>query len=166
MPSLAQTADLHLSELARQVVADTIKKDFTWAGACLAADLFTACGFHAMRALETEARTYHTIVTGVEMTDVPLWVLIDGDQKTFPGSGLRGQHEKEGSPQDSQLGLVIALLAYLNKIYRRPIMHPEMTLNHETAKEVFDATAIAISAMVADGEHRREAKSGAHHAAQ
>jgi len=38
----------------------------------------------------------------------------------------------------------------MNAIYRRPIMHPNMSLGATTAKFVFDTSAIAISAMVTD----------------
>lgn len=155
--ALITNASSHLSEPAQAVVADGVKGDFDRAGACLAFDLWTACGFHALRAVEAEARFYHKEVTGVEMNDVPIGTLIYGDQKTYPGSGLKTQHAKEGGSHDSPLGLTISLLSQINAIYRVPVNHPEMNLDAIEAKFVFDTAAIAISAMVTDAFARYQA---------
>jgi hypothetical protein len=156
--ALLVNASSHLSQRAQQIVDDEVKVDFNQAGTCLALDLYTACGFHAMRAVEAEARYYHKDVTGVELKDVPLGKLIYGDPKSYPNSGLRTQHAKEGSSHDDALGLIISLLSQINAIYRRPIMHPEMSLSAAKAKFVFDTAAIAISAMVTDAVDRLQAK--------
>lgn len=148
--SLLENACSHLSKPAQEIVADEVRQDFDQAGRCLALDLYTACGFHAVRAMEAEARFYHEDVTGVELTDVPIGTLIHGDQKKYPGSGLQIQHNKEGGSNENPLGLIISLLSQINAIYRRPIMHPEMSLGRDRAKFVFDTAAIAISAMVTD----------------
>lgn len=65
---------------------------------------------------------------------------------------LRDVLEKEEGAKvsESQLGLIITLLARINKIFRHPIMHPQMTLSYNSAKRVFDLAAIAISDMVDD----------------
>jgi hypothetical protein len=135
--------------MAQKVVSPEIREDFNKAGECLALDLYTACGFHAMRAIEAEARKYHDVVTGVSLTDVPLGTLIYGD-KNSPGSGLKKTHQQQGSSHDDPLGLIISLLCQINAIYRRPIMHPNMSLDAPKAKFVFDMAALAISAMVTD----------------
>jgi len=119
-----------------------------------------------MRAVEAEASIYHREVTGVDLDDVPLGTLIYGDKKNYPDSGLRTQYAKEGSLQDSPLGLVVSLLSQLNLIYRIPIMHPKMQLGANKAKFVFDTAAIAISAMVEDAIARFVEKQKAAKAAQ
>lgn len=154
---LLTNASSHLSEPAQKVVDDGVKEDLDEAGRCLAFDLWTACGFHALRAVEATARFYHREVTGVALTDVPIGTLIYGDQKNHPGSGLVVQHAKEGNSHESQLGLAISLLSQINAIYRRPIMHPKMSLGAIEAKFVFDTAAIAISAMVTDALTRYQA---------
>lgn len=148
--ALLDNAVSHLSQPAQRVVSGAAKKDFNLAGKCLALDLYTACGFHAMRAVEAEARLYHEDVTGVELVDVPIGTLIYGDLKNHPNSGLKTQHAKEGGSHESQLGLIISLLSQMNTIYRRPLMHPDMLLGQTSAKVVFDTAAIAISTMAAD----------------
>lgn len=161
--ALHENASVHLSRASQALIDDEQKLDFNKAGACLSLDLYTGCGFHAMRAVEAEARTYHKIVTGVSLGQVPIGTIINGNQKEFPGSGLKLQHAEEGSTNDSPLGLVISLLSQVNAIYRRPVMHPQMILDFDMAKLVFDLSAVVISTMVADGHERlkrlKEAKS-------
>jgi len=150
---LMNDATSHLSRLAQSVISDKQKEDFNKAGMCLAFDLYTACGFHAMRALEEEARVYHRVVTGVELNDSPIGAIINGDSRVT-NSGLKTQFAKEGSKNDSPLGLIISTLTHVNKIYRVRITHPDMTLNYDQAKHVFDLAATALSALAEDGRDR------------
>ena len=152
---LLEEAESHLSKWSQQVINDKQKRDWQAAGTCLALDLYTASGFHAMRAVEEEARIYHKVVTGVALDDVPLGALINGSNKK---GGLKPQYILEGEKSDSPLGLIVSMLAQLNKIYRCPIMHPEMTLDAESARIVFNLASIAISAIVEDGARRLQAQ--------
>ena len=79
-----------------------------------------------MRAVEAQARLYHMVVTHMpeQLEDVPLGPLINGAKGDF--DGLRDVWTREGAKNDSPLGLIISLLSSLNKIYRCPIMHPDM----------------------------------------
>lgn len=64
---------------------------------------------------------------------------------------LRGvlQNEEGQKASDSPLGLIIANLARMNNIYRKPIT--AMTLDSaDAAKEVFDLAAISISLLEKD----------------
>ena len=153
--ALVGNAEKHLSRLAEDVISPEQRKDYRLAGKCLAFDLYTASGFHAMRTLEAEARAYHTSVTGIVMKDVPLGAILNGDNK-YKNSGLLPAHIKEGVAKDSPLGLIISLLASINKIYRCPVLHPEMTLDRESAKLVFNLTSVAISAMIDDAANRHK----------
>lgn len=157
LTKLIENACSHLSAKAQTVINDKQRTDFNLAGICLALDLYTASGFHAMRAVEEEARTYHKLVTTIDLTDVPLGALINGDSGQ-PGSGLKNQFVKEGSLNTSPLGLIISLLSHINKIYRVRIMHPDMTLDYESAKHLFDLSVNAITAIVEDGHTRFTAK--------
>jgi hypothetical protein len=155
--ALLEDASVHLSVLAQRTIPESEKKDFGLAGACYACDLWTATGFHAMRALEAEARRYHRMVTSAaQEVDWTLDALINGNsgRNQF---GLRDQWKKEGASNDNPLLLIITLLTSLNHIYRNPIMHPEMTLDSEKAKQVFDTAALAISTMVENSVTRQNA---------
>jgi hypothetical protein len=73
---------------------------------------------------------------------------------------LRTQLEKEEGQKtsDSPLGLIVAELARINKIYRCPIVHPEMVLNAKEAKQVFELASIAISALASNTAERQKLK--------
>lgn len=87
------------------------------------------------------------------MNNPGVGAIINGDNRV-PGSGLRTQFAKEGSKNDSPLGLIISTLSHVNKIYRVKITHPDMTLDYDTAKHVFDLAATALSALAEDGNDR------------
>jgi hypothetical protein len=152
--ALLEDAIRHLSELAQKTIGKEEKQDFILAGACLACAFPTASGFHSMRALEAEARRYHKTVTGaVKEVDWTLDSLINGNSGRGQ-FGLRDQWKKEGSRDNSELLLIMSLLSSINQIYRNPIMHPEMALNPDQAKRVFDTAALAITSMVEDRKKR------------
>jgi hypothetical protein len=152
--SLIEKAESHLSEQAQQTITEDEIKDYKQAGECLAFGLHTAVGFHAMRSLEAEARRYHMIVTGSPTeVDWTLDPLINGNSGRGQ-FGLRDQWKKEGARDDSPLVLVMSLLTTITHIYRNPIMHPEMTLDPEQAKQIFNISSIAINAMVSDRVER------------
>lgn len=155
---LMENAYTHLSAQAQKKVHPQTKTDLNSSGRCLALDLPTASGFHAMRAVEAEARLYHQIVTSAPepLSDVPLGPVINGKKGDF--AGLRDQFITEGQSNDSSLGLIISMLSHVNKIYRCPITHPDMTLDYDGAKHVFDLATVAISAIISDGEERKRAK--------
>lgn len=67
---LLEEAETNLSRWAQQVISDKQKRDWQAAGMCLALDLHTASGFHAMRTVEEEARIYHETVTGTSLDAV------------------------------------------------------------------------------------------------
>jgi hypothetical protein len=154
IPKLIENADSHLSVLAQKSISYETRSDFFFAGKCLAFDLYTASGFHALRSVEDMARTYHKAITGcAEPTTQNLGPLIND---------LRTELEKEEGTKvsESPLGLIITLLARINKAFRSPIMHPEMTLGYNSAKFVFDLAALVISDMVEDLGRRGKLTSG------
>jgi hypothetical protein len=155
--ALIERASSHLSSRAQQVLPESERKDYDLAGAAYACELPTACGFHAMRAIEAEARRYHMLVTGrPDQVDWTLDPLINGNSGRSQ-FGLRDQWKKEGTRDDSPLLMIITLLKSITQIYRNPIMHPEMTLGIDQAKQVFDTAALLISAMVEDRVNRQKA---------
>lgn len=160
--ALIEGARIHLSDDAQNNISNSEKTDFDLAGKCYVHDLATATGFHAMRALEAEARRYHKEVTqqSVEV-DWTLNPLINGNCGRGQ-VGLRDAWKSEGAREDSPLLLIITLLTSISQIYRNPIMHPEMVLDESSSKQVFDTTALAISAMVADRLKREKTRAQTH----
>ena len=147
---LIEHAENHLSEIARKNIDPKAKSDFQAAGRCLAFGEFTASGFHSFRALEAVARKYHrlVLVRASETRHLSLGPVLNE---------LRELLEKEEGQKtsDSALGLIIANLARMNQIYRKPLAHPEMTLaSPDAAKEVFDLAAVSISLLEKDFARR------------
>jgi hypothetical protein len=123
------------------------------AGAALAFDHFTSCGFLTMRAVEDTARRYYELVTGKAAaglrSDNQRWYLTLG-QIAFKLNEhlpiLKAAHTPLG-----KLSLVIPTLAALCEIYRNPLSHPEIVkLEEDDAVDVFHKGIDVISTMVRD----------------
>ncbi len=142
---LVLNAEKHLSEAALKISDSKVIQDFQAAGRCLAFDLFTACGFHSVRALEAVARTYYKQISGkdAQQTGMPLGGIANALRDIADDI-----HSKQPTPRpkDDPLRLVISNLDRMNNIYRKPIAHPEMVLKtRDVAKNVFDLAAVSIS---------------------
>jgi len=141
---LIDHADEHLSAIALQVVDARVKEDFKAAGRCLAFDLFTACGFHAVRALEAAARVLCKKLIGkdAEQTGTPLGGIANDLRDFADDTKNNGQNPLA---KEHPLRLVISNLYQMNNIYRKPLAHPQMVLTtHDDARKVFDLVTISI----------------------
>jgi hypothetical protein len=157
--ALLERAEENLNNAAQDSILDTTREDLRRAGSCLAFHQFTASGFHSLRATEAEARRYYTTVTGRQ----------DGTELTLGkvASYLANQHTsaeaewakngKVGPKAHNLLGVISQLLVRINDIFRNPIMHPEMTLDGDTAIEVFGLVSRVISAIAEDTAVRKQA---------
>jgi hypothetical protein len=142
---LIEYADRHLSDNALQMVDNQVKEDFRAAGRCLAFDLFTACGFHAVRALEATARVYYKQFTGKDAQEEgkPLGGIANAFREI--ADDVKG-NPPQPLPKEHPLRLVISNLDRFNHIYRKPLAHPEMVLRtRDAAKNVFDLAAVSIA---------------------
>ena len=143
---LLSRAHKKLSEGSLKLCSQFVIDDVKMSGSCLAMHQFTACGFHALRAIEDIARKYSKkiVKTPRHKEDfLPLGPVINN---------LREQLELEESVKssDSSLGLIIAYMVRVKNIFRNPIMHPEMVLEEDGAKEVFDLAFLIINAITRD----------------
>jgi len=88
------------------------------------------------------ARRYHKGVLGLSAEkEEPLGPIL---------ADLRCQLKKEESKEssDSPLGLIIANLARMNNIYRKPLAHPDMIIaNEDDAREVFNLVTASLTMM-------------------
>jgi hypothetical protein len=143
--NLIDDAEQHLSSVALQFVNDEVKADIKAAGRCLAFDLYTACGFHAVRALEATARIYYKRVTEKDpaQNDRPLGGMANDLRDV--ADDVHG-HPPQPRAKDDPLRLIISNLDRINNIYRKPITHPEMVLKTlDDGKNVFDLAAVSIN---------------------
>ena len=109
--------------------------DFDEAGRCWLFDLYTAAGFHLMRATETVLRDYYRRVTGKEVKNkFRHWGAYLDTLKKCPAA----------SPK------VIGFLEHIKDNYRNPITHPEQNLSADDAQVLFGVSVGAISMIVAE----------------
>ncbi len=121
-------------------------EDIDHAGKCLMHSQFTAAGFHVIRALEAVTRSYYERVKAKPPTNekrkfLPLGMMTNALKDVF--NGLTNK-------QEGALSEIIPLLERINRIYRNPIMHPEMILKEELAIKVFETAKLVIDDMLED----------------
>ncbi len=142
--NLADNAQAILGEATLSKLPEQIENEVSLAGRCLAFDLWTAAGFHAMRAVDAMTRRYYEVVT----KNPPI------DRVSLGGvvAELEKRLEKEEGTKisESRLGLIIAALRRLTKMYRFPIMHSQMTLTPEGAQQVFEMATSVIPMICED----------------
>jgi hypothetical protein len=143
------------SKFNQQLLPLSAKEDIDHAGKCIIHEQYTAAGFHTMRATEGVSRLYYRAVTG----ESP----VNGKGEPFDLGGLinalEGKQEKltkSGKDTGRLAEDILPVLRRLVKIYRNPIMHPEMVLNEDDAIEVFDNAKAVITSIL------RDAKDGDH----
>jgi hypothetical protein len=154
---LLEGADERLSKLTRDEIGEGARDDLKEAGTCLAFHLFTAAGFHAVRAVEGVARKYHRIITRKAVGyDKTLGVVSSALRGRYDAEeGKWKQRKKKGLRPHSGLGNIAALLTQITDIYRNPIIHPEMVLDADQSLHVFDLSCNALEAMEGDLAARR-----------
>ena len=97
-----------------------------------------------MRAVDAMTRRYYEVVTKNPPIDrVALGGVIVELEK-------RLEKEEGTKISESRLGLIIAALRRLTKMYRIPVMHPQMTLTPEGAQQVFEMATSVIPMICED----------------
>jgi hypothetical protein len=129
-PPLINSAEYALVDDVRREVSPEAKRDLNQAGRCLAFELATASGYHALRAVEKVSRDYLSAVTGKPLEKANLKGVIDG---------LRGSGKADVK--------TMAVLDQIRDLHRNPIDHPELFLELPEAMELFDICKSAISVM-------------------
>jgi hypothetical protein len=129
MPLLTSKAEVNILEDALGVIEDQAKKDFREAGRCLAFEVPTAAGFHAMRATENVLRQYYSLLLGKPVTRID-W-------------GTCTQELKKAKANQK----VVQVLDQIRDLHRNPLMHPQEFLSMKDAISLFDIAKSAIGAL-------------------
>src|SRR5712671_1418370 len=124
-PDLIEHAEMAFDEQTRNIISEGVKKDFREAGRSLAFELGTACGFHAMRAVESALREWHKIIC--KPNNPPDWAQCVNELR------------KAGADNAS-----LGILDQIRALHRNPLMHPEDFLSISDAKILFDIATSAI----------------------
>lgn len=130
-PDLIERADNALDEDVRRIINPEAVKDFKQAGRCLAFDLPTAAGFHAMRATENVLRQYHKVA-----------VPSSSSGSTPEMATCINELKKAGADEKT-----MAVIDQIRDLHRNTIMHPEVFLSPSEGLRLFDIAKSAISAM-------------------
>lgn len=129
MSLLTTKAEVNILEDALAIIGEQAKKDFREAGRCLAFEVPTAAGFHAMRATEHVLRQYHALLTGKDVSRID-WAVCVSDLK-----------EAGADPK------VLQVLDQIRSLHRNPLMHPQEFLSMKDAIGLFDIAKSAIGAL-------------------
>ena len=118
------------------------------AGKALAFQMYTACGFHTFRVMESVAKRYWNVMTSKE-TPIPdtIGKMMHKLEKKFP---------EEKFPNEQKL---ISSLRQITKLHRNPCIHPEARLSETEAIGTLGIAYSAISSMLEKMEDGTESQS-------
>jgi hypothetical protein len=123
----------------RQDMSEEAIKEFDDAGRCLAFDLPTACGFHALRGTELVMDDYLRSF-GVAKSAKSWNDYIIAFQK------IRDSKDAKRKPSEK----VSAMLDRMRSLDRNPLMHPREVLDRVGANHLFSLSAITVVEMIKD----------------
>lgn len=129
-----------IPEEYRRDVCEAALSEFNNAGKCLAFDLPTSCGFHALRGLELVMDDYLKGF-GVDTSKLKNWyAYVTAAKKLIDDTGA----------QIKPSAKVAAMLDRMRDLDRNPLMHPRDTLDTNGADQLFKLAAITVGEMVRD----------------
>ncbi|MDA7948077.1 MAG: hypothetical protein MPJ78_11455 [Hyphomicrobiaceae bacterium] len=140
--SLVSNASHRIPEECRSSIPDDTMKEFDSAGKCLAFDLPTACGFHALRGLELVILKYLSEF-GVKSGKLKTW-------NDYVKAVQNLIDNEDGSVKPSSK--VAAMIDRMRDLDRNPLMHPHDTLDATQSDLLFNLAAITTVEMARDME--------------
>ena len=149
MRKFVERGELILHSNTRALVPKACIKDLQDAGKCVAFRVFTAAGFHMMRAAETVVREYYKLIVGPLPEKRRSW----------------GFYVEELRKHDAP-AKVVSVLDQIRDLHRNPIDHPEVFLDEEDAYSLLGITVSAVTTLAREiGEKRKPEKLEAQDAA-
>ncbi|MEZ5872398.1 MAG: hypothetical protein R3D32_11285 [Nitratireductor sp.] len=122
--------------------------EFNNAGKCLAFDLPTACGFHALRGLELVMSNYLESF-GIKPESMKSWNdHIKAAEKLI----------KDDTAKTKPSAKVAAMLDRLRELERNPLMHPRDTLDTVSADMLFRLCSITVIELARDKAQKENAE--------
>jgi hypothetical protein len=127
-------------------LSDTAIAEYDASAKCLAFRLPTAAGFHMMRAIEFVLVPYVQIFSGRNFSSLNTnW----GSYVAHLESVLKGAARRKPKVQN------VDLIRQLKNNYRNPVMHADMVLTEEEARDIFAMGGVVISALAREkGSHK------------
>ena len=115
--------------------------EFNEAGKCLAFALYTAAGFHLLRAVESAVRVYYDVLSN----NAP------PPPRASMGKYLDELLKLPGVDTDLE-----AVLRQIKKLHRDPVMHPEVVLKQKDTTSLIGIAHSAISKIIEIVESKKE----------
>ncbi|UDQ90274.1 hypothetical protein LJE71_04485 [Xanthobacter autotrophicus] len=137
--ALVENAFDRIHDEIRNILPSGIKIEFEQAGKALAFELWTACGFHSLRALEL-MMDHYLKEYNVELKH-STW-----HHYIYSMTKLSEDMERTEKPSKK----VVAMLDRMREIDRNPLMHPQDTLDCTQAETLFSLSTITIVEMARD----------------
>lgn len=132
--TLANEASLRLKHEKFAKIPAACLSEYDSAGRCLAFELPTACGFHALRAVEIMMAVYFSKF------------LPKAKKPQNWGEYIRGLKDLDAKGgKGLNLGKIVSLLDRIREVDRNPLMHPDDTLDSVDAETLFSLSAIVIA---------------------
>lgn len=135
---LVETAEGHLPDSIRDAIPAFAVSEFRHAGRCLAFGLFSASGFHALRAAESALKQYYTAFMG-------------DPKKDDMTMGLMASHLKDRlEAKDTRAKpspATLRTIADITSFDRNPLTHKELELSEDDAAMLFNRAQGMISIM-------------------
>ncbi|WP_105439784.1 hypothetical protein [Neorhizobium sp. T25_13] len=136
---LVANASHVIPEAFRDGMSSEALKEFDDAGRCLAFDLPTACGFHALRGTELVIEDYLKAF-GVTKK------MVSWNEYIKAAEALADDKRPEPKPSKK----VTAMLDRMKSLDRNPLMHPRDELDTAGADHLFSLAAITVAEMIRD----------------
>lgn len=137
---LVDSASKRIPAEVIEIIPKGIVSEFDQAGRAMAFGLPTACGFHALRALEIMMGHYLNSFGYSGKKCVSWFDHIDAMRKLA--------EDESRVPNPSQK--VVSMLDRMRQLDRNPLMHPEDTLDSTQSETLFSLAAITIIEMARD----------------
>lgn len=136
---LVEGADGHLPESIRNTIPKFTVSEFRQAGRCLAFGLFSASGFHALRAAECALKQYYTAFLGEPKKDDITMGLM--------ASHLKDRSEAKDKSLPKPNPATLRTITDITSFDRNPLTHKELELSEDDAALLFNRAQGMISMM-------------------
>jgi hypothetical protein len=154
IPTLLRNIENVLPTQTRGLLSSFVYENMQEAGACLAFERFTGCGYHMARAVEDVARRYYSLITGrsteyIDSHGVLRYRMLGQIAEEL--HDVLNKYPKGTEPE--LLSLIVPTLRQFCRIYRHRLSHadPELeTLEPDDAEIAFGHAVAAISTIFED----------------
>jgi hypothetical protein len=145
---LVASAEGHIPESVRADLPPFVVSEFRAAGRCLAFGLFSASGFHALRAAECALEQYYIAFLGVpQKEDITMGLM---------RSHLQDRIDSKDAKLPKPSTATLRTIADITSFDRNPLTHKELDLTEDDAAMLFNRAQGMIALMAREIKDRAE----------